>query len=156
MYSKDRQVPCRQTGNVFEAYTGAQHDSSEQTEMLLRRVLQRGDKDCGVACVAMLANRSYTDACGLVHPDRRTKTKELSDALTSLGLECGRRLKPLGKKSYRDLECDAVLKVWPRKDRSWHWVVWDARRKRVLDPWEPPYMHIHATSYLPVTRLTTP
>ena len=83
---------------------------------------------------------------------RPTRTNDLRLALISFGLTPGPRLIPLRTRCYRDLSCDAILKVWPRRDgRDWHWVVWDARRRRVLDSLPEPYKHIRAISYLPVT-----
>ena len=106
--------------------------------------------------MASLAGTTYADVKERMFsgsPVRRTGTKDLRWALVSFGVAAGPRLVPLRTCHYRNLTCDAVLKVWPRRNgRDWHWVVWDARRRRVLDPLPEPYKHIKAISYLPVTR----
>ena len=83
---------------------------------------------------------------------RRTRTSDLRSALASFGIITGRRLNPPRTRRYRDLTCHAELKVGPRRNRrDWHWVVWETRRRRVLDPLPEPYKYIRAISNLLVT-----
>ena len=122
----------------------------------MRRIRQKDDEGCGVACAAMLSGQSYAFVRKLMFAEkevRATSTKELIAALAAIGCRPATRLVPLRSRGYRDLEFDAVLKIWPRQNnRNWHWVVWDFRRKRVIDPLEPPYKRVRAISYLKVLR----
>ena len=118
----------------------------------MKRVVQKDEKGCGIACVAMLTGQSYGATRRLMYPDDRvkaTRTRDLSGALASLGCEVGDRLVPLRTRRFQDLGCDAILKVNKRRSK-WHWVVWDHQRQRVLDPLEPPSPRIEASSYLRV------
>ena len=120
----------------------------------MRRIVQKDDVGCGIACVAMLSGQTYTSVRQLMFPDGKvsaTSTAQIRSALADLGCDTGTGLVPLRGRNYRELTGDAVLNVWPRKNnRCWHWVVWDAARKRVLDPSVPPYKSIRAISYLTV------
>ena len=122
----------------------------------VRRIIQKDEMGCGVACVAMLSGRTYAEVRRRMFGDGEvagTKAPFLREHLERLGCRVDAlRLKPLKKLRYSDLEYDAILKVWPRQDGNWHWVVWDSCRRRVLDPEEPPYVRIRATHYLPVRR----
>ena len=123
----------------------------------IRRIIQKDEVGCGVACVSMMTGQSYTAVRQSMFPTgecARTKTRDLQTALRTFGCDVGERLNWIGKRHYSSLELDAVLKVCPKKDGTWHWVVWDAGAKRILDPLEPPYKRIRAISYLRVTRIT--
>ena len=105
----------------------------------------------------MLAGRSYVEVRRRMFPKGRveaTRAPDLRKHLKLYGcLVDARRLKPLPKhKRYTKLSCDAILKVWPRNDGSWHWVVWDSSKRRVLDPAEPPFVNYRVKGYLPVRR----
>ena len=80
-----------------------------------------------------------------------TNTGDLKLALAACGLEPARHLVPFRSTKYQDLEDNAILKVNPRRaGAEWHWVVWDAERRRLLDPRDPPDKWIRACSYLRV------
>ena len=122
----------------------------------MRRIVQKDDVGCGVACVSMLTGQSYAAVRRSMFPTGEsigTKTKDLRKALRTFGCDVGERLNPLRTRHYSKLQFDAILKVWPKKNGTWHWVVWDAGAKRILDPLEPPYKRIRAISYLRVTRI---
>ena len=57
---------------------------------------------------------------------------------------------------YKELDVDAVLKLVARSHEPgyWHWIVWDAKSKKTLDPKKKPYKIPPAKikSYLPVWR----
>ncbi|MGO9005103.1 MAG: hypothetical protein ACLQB4_04975 [Beijerinckiaceae bacterium] len=100
--------------------------------------------DCGIACVAMLAGVRYSKALE-AFDDKSSAAKNgnfapaLRDALIRLGRRPSRRLVKF--RGYSVLEYDAILKVnLYNNGAEWHWVAWDAKRKRILDPWEPPYI----------------
>lgn len=117
----------------------------------MRRVRQLDDNGCGIACVAMIAGITYTEARKQMFgnkPLTYTKSKELQKALRRHGIRIDGRLRPLGKRNYKTLARPAILKVRWTKSGPFHWVVWDIRRRRVLDPLEPPYTRFRVTSFL--------
>ena len=102
----------------------------------MRLVRQRTSTDCSIACVAMLAGVSYAQAKRVV-PQGRTKTRAIKRALIELGVSHGYRTIPVSE-SLSELEqrlsFDALLKTRPDKAENWHWMVWDSKRKKTLDP----------------------
>ena len=87
------------------------------------------------------------ERCGLGHGYGRPE----KGADEVYGLELAHHLVPFRSTKYEDLEDNAILKVNPRRGGAeWHWVVWDAKRRRLLDPRDPPYKRISACSYLRV------
>ena len=120
----------------------------------LKRIVQEDSFGSGIACVAMLAGKSYGAVRKEMFPDgvvSGTNTGGLRKALAAHGLELARHLVPFRSTKYQDLEDDAILKANPRHGGAeWHWVVWDAKRRRLLDPRDPPYKRIRACSYLRV------
>ena len=123
----------------------------------MRLVKQKHNYGCGLACVAMLTGRSYDKIinlyCGIYHKSGYygTSTHELHYLLLLLGYNSARRLISLRSSSHRDLEVDAILKVpfEATVDRPWHWVVWDAARGRILDP----YKYFDAPKLSPIAYL---
>ena len=122
----------------------------------MRHILRKGDMDCGIACVAMLAGVGYFEALEAFNDKESAVEKgnlapALRDALIKLGHQPAKRLTKF--RVYDVLENDAILKVNPyNKGADWHWVAWDAERTRILDPWRPrPYVK----HYRPVAVLTT-
>lgn len=127
----------------------------------MRRVQQKkGFNDCGVCCVCILAGVSYRQALAAVFPRSApepkhmwTSSRQLSAALNRCGLKCDERARPLFGRSYKELQHDAILiadrdpKTW-----CWHWVVWDWKRKRVLDPARRRKSRWRVTSFLKVYR----
>lgn len=117
----------------------------------MKRVAQENENDCAAACVAMLAGVTLDGAKTLL-PARceayGTFTKHLRDALLVYGLETD-ALRSIGNRDFADFSFDAALRGWLEDD--WHWVVWDAKRKKVLDPYEPGYV-FRCTSFVKVTR----
>ena len=126
----------------------------EERRKPIRRIVQKDPHGAGIACVAMLAGKSYEAVAREMFPDGvvpHATTGDLKLALAAHGLEPARHPVPFRSTQYRDLEDDAILKANPRRGGAeWHWVVWDAERKRLLDPRDPPYKRIRACSYLRV------
>lgn len=123
----------------------------------MRRVVQEDENGCGVACVAMLAGVNYQAARVKMFPRRGgyTNTADLRRALRKFKLKCAPRMvtfRSSGFRNYKDLPTDAILKlIAPTHPPGvWHWVVWDARRKCLLDPRKRPYRRFRITSYLAV------
>lgn len=100
----------------------------------IRRVRQRYRSDCGVACVAMLAQVSYSiafDVFGFAEGERSFYTchRQIADALQNLGCKIQRRKFC----SWGDISGAAILPVNHRCERSnFHWVVFDG--KYIRDP----------------------
>lgn len=106
----------------------------------MRLVRQRDKDGCGIACVATLGGLPYRRA--RIELFRRTgprnssltNTGDLRRALKKRGFRVSRRLKPLYRRQLIDLKANAILKVNPKPNGSWHWVIWDAKRRQILDP----------------------
>lgn len=107
----------------------------------MRLILQKHENDCGIACVAMLAEVPYRRALSEIFPDGEielTQAPTLRDALIRFSRRPGRAVVPLRGRDYRTLAHPALLKVNPRlQGFEWHWVVWTG--SKVLDPKNPPY-----------------
>lgn len=137
------------------------------------RLIKQGDVyGCGLACVAMLAGTSYR----VVRKTYRevTKTKEddpikgtdlrqLKQIMAKHGVVIEGRMKRIDDQKHvaleklddLDLDCDALLKVNPRDGgKGWHWVIWDHRRRRVLDSKAPPYKRLKRVGYWRLGRMT--
>jgi hypothetical protein len=119
------------------------------------RIPQRGTNDCGVACVAMLAGKTYERAYQVLYPSgrpRRTNGPELITALIKLKARPHTaRFQLLGRRRYQSLPSKALLKVncvgTTDISGGWHWAVWTG--ERVIDPETPPRKWFRrATSYL--------
>jgi hypothetical protein len=122
----------------------------------LRRIIQQDETGCGVACVAMFANVGYDNARKVMFGRARgtyTSTADIRRALGRFGFKPARRLMPFGRRRrYTDLRQDAVLKLKTRAhgEREWHWAVWDAHRRKLIDPAKFPYKRFRVTSFLAV------
>lgn len=105
----------------------------------MRRVVQENNSDCGVACVAMLAGVEYDEAYKAVYGKGRkglTSSGKLRAALTKLGRPpVEGRMVSKGRTTLKSLPHDALLKVQPLTCSTKHWVVWDKKRQKKLDPY---------------------
>lgn len=65
-----------------------------------------------------------------------TDVRDLRRGLRSFGIELGHRRIPFTKVSSTDmgLDFDAIIGTKPVKNGSWHWLVWDAANRILLDP----------------------
>ena len=103
----------------------------------MRVIAQRLDCDCGVACVAMLADVSYKKAREAVHgenPISYTSYSMLRRALIGLGRFSPQRLAAIEERNFRDFEQNGLLKLKPWKSGYHHWAVWDAKNQIPIDP----------------------
>lgn len=130
----------------------------------MERVAQKGDEDCGVACVAMLIQRyagcpaasSYDAARAVMFGARDiglTKGKDLAKALEAFGVHLKSKKQPFKppSKNKMGLDFDAIVGTEPRKDNSWHWMIWDSVNKVLLDPDRPDRNYRSVTHYLKVS-----
>ncbi len=99
---------------------------------------------CGQTCVAMLARVSYEKVISVMGRGR-TNTRKVREGLRKFGLKSDKLTQFRGNreyKHYKKLNFDALLKLKDseaHKDGNWHWIVWDAKRKKKLDPQDPAY-----------------
>lgn len=122
----------------------------------MRAIRQKGETDCGVACVAMLAGISWAQARKALFGAHRPKgyyttKEEVRAALTRLGVITSKRLAVC--KNPERLTRDALLRTNVLANGNWHWAVWDAKTKKVLDPY---YRRTRVISCLLVLRRQRP
>jgi hypothetical protein len=103
----------------------------------IRRVFQKHDHGCGIACVAMLAGCSYDEARVAIFGDTAIDATSLEDlqlALSYFGLQPADRAIPFWEARYNQLSQPALLITNPDQHGNWHATVWDPGRRRILDP----------------------
>ena len=144
----------REIQEILSSSVEVQSRPMQERPNPIRCIVQKDPLGSGIACVAMLAGKSYGAVAKEMFPDGvvpHTNTGDLRKALAACGLEPARHLVPFRSTKYQDLKDNAILKVNPRRGGAeWHWVVWDAGRRRLLDPRDPPYKRVRACSYLRV------
>jgi hypothetical protein len=121
----------------------------------MTRVIQEHELGCGVACIAMLAGVTFQKAAVVIFPNGRIRPMRTSDirrGAQHFGINVGERQRPLGSREYRDLNEDALLSVKFHGTNWWHWVLWDAKNRQLLDPREPAYERPPIVSFLTVRR----
>jgi hypothetical protein len=92
----------------------------------------KGSKQCGQACVAMVAGVSLKQSIELFKHTSSTRTRDIIKALRCAGIRCtSSRLVPF---RHDTLFLTAIVKVQPLFNRknNWHWVVW--HNGKVYDP----------------------
>ncbi|HEX8300434.1 hypothetical protein [Sphingomonas sp.] len=115
----------------------------------MQTVFQTDEYGCGAACLAMLADISYSEArkrlFGRGRPSSSGVTRApLISALRGYGLEVGAsgRLKAGAVVNLRDnaLLYGKILPtrgmIDPTQNTYGHWLVWDAEQKVVRDPYK--------------------
>jgi hypothetical protein len=103
----------------------------------MRRVKQKSKTDCGVACFATLAGVSYTQAKRALFGENHegpcyTQTDQMRNALKEFGVILSEKLVRCVYPEH--LNRDALIRTNVLSNEMWHWVVWDARRQKILDP----------------------
>ncbi len=84
--------------------------------------------DCGVACVAMVAEKSYEaikkafHKYGLVSDDGNYHTFH-KDLISLLESDSNYSVKRKLFKSWKEVQTPAIVKINTRKGNYWHWVV---------------------------------
>lgn len=133
----------------------------------MQRILQKRSNDCGVACVAMLINKytecpaeSAYDAAKAAmfgrHPATRTLKKDLRKGLKAFGIKSENKYVDFDYNSPSDmgLKFDAIIATRPIKKEDWHWLVWDADTKTLLDPNPNKKSNSHRSAYQYIKILT--
>lgn len=121
----------------------------------MRLVKQRDDYGCGLACVAMVAGRPYSAIRKTLGSDAvgPTQLRKLREIMRQYGVTAGERMIPLRTRTPFEIPFDALIKMNPRRDgKEWHWVIWDHRRRRILDPRMPAYKRRKFVSYVRLRR----
>ena len=111
---------------------------------------------CGDASRCLLPPCLCSNAPGWT---RRPMLRRRTDPQTlkqHYGVTLGKKQKLAGKK-FSDLTVDALIEAtcrWRRSARWDHWVVWDARKKAILDPSRAPVADrwVHLKALYPVLR----
>jgi len=113
----------------------------------MRHILQRHWDGCGIAALAMVLDKTYNEVLEIVHPDREprgscsTETKEIYETLKAQNVKF-RITHPNELPLFPSN--DAIVYIAWRWRLPWglyggHWIVWDHKRQRYLDPgscWE--------------------
>lgn len=122
----------------------------------MRLIKQWDELGCGLACVAMASGQTYREIRSFAFPDGEveyTSMRQIRDIMSAYGVSLGNRLIPFRTRRPTDLDFDALLKVNARQDgKFWHWVIWDYKRQKILDPRRPPYKRLRFVSY---TKIST-
>ena len=110
----------------------------------VKYIKQRDEDDCGIACLAMLSlgKHTYHDARKALQFTKEaecflTNNKAMKEGLDRLGIQHALRFSGIRSKSWTSIiDRGSVLLVGcgKRKDKDWHWVVYDGRVRRVFDP----------------------
>lgn len=130
----------------------------------MHTVFQMGEYDCGVACLAMLADISYDDAKNIIgsdyQPNYGVDPDPMLDALGKCHFRVVRRGRLSQSNSVGKLTNHALLhckllpsrgSIDPNTNTYSHWAVWDADARVVRDPYE--YKKpIWLTSYIELER----
>jgi hypothetical protein len=91
---------------------------------------------CGQTCVAMIAGVSVEEAVRIFGTKGKTRTKQVADALRSLGLECSDKLTRVPQQDDYKLPQTCIVKLkidWHPKQHT-HWTLW--HKDRFYDPSE--------------------
>src|SRR5664280_55105 len=101
----------------------------------MRRVRQKGEEGCGIACVAMVARTTYKKAkekLGGYWESEGTTKKQMLKGLRCYGIIPSKPT-PIARKDYEEFKFDAVLLGYLQG--KMHWTVWDSKRETLLDPY---------------------
>jgi ABC-type bacteriocin/lantibiotic exporter with double-glycine peptidase domain len=106
----------------------------------MKRVIQEDEAGCGIACVAMVTEKTYLQAKRFflerifLPTDRKPYTRhyQLRRALWKLGIATEKR--PFRR--WRSIDTNAIVPINRRQDGGWHWVVFirEGNRPYILDP----------------------
>lgn len=108
----------------------------------MKRVKQKDRTGCGIACVAMLANKTYSQVkkkmksldCFKGHRKNvfLTDYPDLKKALKAYKIKSS---KVCNKKSWKSTRKNAIVAInYNKKRDEWHWVVYDKKKECVIDP----------------------
>ena len=129
--------PCEfQTACLSEC--GAHEIQSEERMKYWEQ--DKKTNDCGPCCVAMLTDVDPKTVLKQLSTrnDGTTTAKHIRDFLLSFGFLMGKMKRiGLGRTNFESRDINCLLATQKRNDRNWHWMVWDAAGRQVLDPLRP-------------------
>lgn len=115
-------------------------DPKMKRSIVIRRVQQRDEDGCGIACVAMVTGKTYPQAKKFFQEqvflptDRKLLTRhyQLRRALRKLRMNTEKR----AFRNWRSIENLSIVPINRRQDGGWHWVVYipNGSRPYILDP----------------------
>jgi ABC-type bacteriocin/lantibiotic exporter with double-glycine peptidase domain len=124
--------------------------------MSIRRIKQKDKTGCGIACIAMLADRRYEEIRKIALSDldfeRRGDFYTRARHLRKLGKSVGVVIqdeRPRKFKGWDDLPDKAIIAINPKDNcQTWHWVVFvrEDGSDFVLDP-KPSVKSDHRTDF---------
>lgn len=98
----------------------------------LEFIQQRHTRDCGVACIAMLANRMYKEVEAIFHILEKSTRSIYPDDMFEVFDEIGYDYDEADQLPKRGKALVAI--EWKSKGLTGHYIVWDSSRKQFLDP----------------------
>jgi len=119
---------------------------TKKLNIKIRRIQQKSTEkaDCGIACVAMVTGKSYSDVFSeLSHKDKDgeyyTRHQDLIKVIKKLGKGAVLKVEQKRFNEYKSISGLAIVAVNKRKERKgryWHWIVFngEGRVPYILDP----------------------
>lgn len=95
-------------------------------------VEQQKKTDCGIACVAMLTNRLYSEIIGIFPELKRRRGGLYPDDIFEVLDELGYSYREMKRLPRRGPALVAI--EWKDPSLSGHYIVWDSKRRKFLDP----------------------
>ena len=115
-------------------------DQAMERKIVVRRVQQRDEGGCGIACVAMVTGKTYSQTKKFflervfLPTDRKPYTRhyQLRRGLRKLRIATEKR----AFRKWRSIESLSIVPINRRQDGGWHWVVFvpNGARPYILDP----------------------
>lgn len=108
----------------------------------MRKVKQKNRTGCGIASVAMVANKTYSQvkkkmkSLGCFKENRKnmflTDYPDLKKVLKAYKIKSS---KIYNKKSWNSIRKNAIVAInYNKKRDEWHWVIYDEKKECVIDP----------------------
>ena len=105
---------------------------------------EKSTNDCGPCCVAMLTGEPREAVDDVFkelrarEEDGTTKQKHIEEVLQYLDFFMG-NMKRVGlrRPDFESRDYNCLLRTRKTNDGNWHWMVWDAAGRQVLDPMRP-------------------
>lgn len=103
----------------------------------MKFIQQKHRTGCGIACVAMISNRSYQEVYDYFFPEGKrqnhyTTRDQIKAALNHFGCGHSGRFQ-VGPKSWEQMQYDSIVVV-DKEENYWHWVVYHSEEQLVYDP----------------------
>ena len=124
----------------------------------MKEIKQKGSKDCGAACIAMIAEVKYERAYAALYKWDKPWAADFSEmkrALKRLKIKTSPSLQSCfgNPDDHLTTKFDAIVRVNHRKAaKEGHWVVWDSQASKFLDPLKKPYKKLRVHAYIKIVR----